>query len=110
MAFVACQHIDAVNDVKHAKARRCEECVKIGARWVHLRTCQSCGTTLCCDSSPNRHATKHAEASGHPVVASSEPGERWLYCYPDDQMAEYLIQPCTVEQEVRRAGDFLFGS
>jgi Zn-finger in ubiquitin-hydrolases and other protein len=84
-----CQHIDAVSDVRQAQARRCEECVKIGSGWVHLRTCQTCGTTLCCDSSPNRHATKHAKSSGHPVVASAEPGERWLYCYPDDQMAEY---------------------
>jgi hypothetical protein len=56
---------------------------------VHLRTCQSCGGTHCCDSSPNRHATKHAKASGHPVVASAEQGERWLYCYPDDAFAEY---------------------
>ena len=84
-----CRHIDAVTDVKHAKERKCEECVKMGARWVHLRTCQDCGVTLCCDSSPNQHATKHARASHHPVVASAEPGERWLYCYPDDEMAEY---------------------
>jgi hypothetical protein len=84
-----CQHLDAITEVKHATARRCEECVKIGARWVHLRTCQTCGVTHCCDSSPNQHATKHARASGHPVVASAEPGERWLYCYPDDEMVEY---------------------
>ena len=51
--------------------------------------CQECGTTLCCDDSPNRHATKHARATGHPVIASAEPGERWLYCYPDDAFAEY---------------------
>ena len=57
--------------------------------WVHLRTCQTCGATLCCDSSPNRHATRHAQASGHPVIASAEPGERWLYCYPHDAFAEY---------------------
>ncbi|MFB3854017.1 MAG: UBP-type zinc finger domain-containing protein [Vicinamibacterales bacterium] len=49
----------------------------------------SCGTTLCCDSSPNRHASKHARVSDHPVIASAEPGERWLYCFPDDAMAEY---------------------
>jgi serine protease Do len=54
--------------------------VRIGAqKWVHLRTCQSCGATLCCDSSPNRHASKHARGTGHPVIASGEPGERWLY-------------------------------
>ena len=85
----ACAHIDVVQTVKHPKARACEECVKIGATWVHLRTCQTCGATLCCDSSPNRHASKHARASQHPVVASAEPGERWLYCYPDDTFAEY---------------------
>jgi hypothetical protein len=56
---------------------------------MHLRTCQTCGATLCCDNSPNRHATKHAEASGHPVIASAEPNERWLYCYPDEAFAEY---------------------
>jgi hypothetical protein len=56
---------------------------------VHLRTCQECGATLCCDSSPNKHASKHARLSKHPVVASAEPGEQWLYCYPDDAYAEY---------------------
>ena len=65
----------------------------MGAKWVHLRTCQQCGATLCCDSSPNRHATKHARGSGHPVVASAEPGERWLYCYPHETFAEYLTPP-----------------
>jgi len=89
MTEVACSHIRGVAAVKTAHARVCDECVKTGSRWVHLRTCQTCGTTLCCDSSPNRHASKHARASGHPVVASAEPGERWLYCYPDDAFAEY---------------------
>lgn len=85
----ACSHIAAIEDVTPAKKRECEECVKTGSRWVHLRTCQSCGTTRCCDSSPNRHATKHFKESSHPVVASAEPGERWLYCYPDEAFAEY---------------------
>jgi len=85
----ACAHIDAIESVKQPLRRECEECVKIRSKWVHLRTCQQCGATLCCDNSPNRHATKHARASGHPVVASAEPGERWLYCYPDDEFAEY---------------------
>jgi hypothetical protein len=84
-----CAHIGAIADVKLAAARQCEECVKIGARWVHLRTCQTCGVTLCCDSSPNKHASKHARVTTHPVIASAEPGERWLYCYPDDAFAEY---------------------
>lgn len=84
-----CAHLQAITAVKHAARRECEDCVKIGAHWVHLRTCQTCGATRCCDSSPNRHASKHAHASGHPIVASAEPGERWVYCYPDNAMAEY---------------------
>ena len=84
-----CQHITAITSVRHAERRQCDECVKTGARWVHLRTCQECGTTRCCDSSPNKHASKHARESGHPVVASAEPGEQWLYCYPDESYAEY---------------------
>lgn len=84
-----CAHMDALVSLKVARERVCAECIKIGARWVHLRTCQECGVTLCCDDSPNRHATKHAHATGHPVIASAEPGERWLYCYPDDAFAEY---------------------
>jgi hypothetical protein len=84
-----CTHIGSVTSVRTAKRRACEECVKVGARWVHLRTCQECGVTLCCDNSPNRHASAHARVSEHPVIASAEPGERWLYCYPDDEFAEY---------------------
>ena len=56
---------------------------------MHLRTCQECGITLCCDSSPNQHASKHAHQTGHPVVISAEPGERWLWCYIDEELAEY---------------------
>ena len=85
----ACGHIQGLAAVKQAKKRECEDCVKMGADWMHLRTCQECGTTLCCDSSPNRHASKHAHTSGHPVIASAEIGDRWLYCYPDDAFAEY---------------------
>ena len=85
----ACAHIGAVASVRLPERRECEECVKTGARWVHLRTCQECGTTRCCDSSPHRHASRHARESTHPVIASAEPGERWLYCYPDDDFAEY---------------------
>ena len=85
----SCSHLDAVESVVLPKRQECEECVKIGAGWVHLRTCQKCGATLCCDSSPNQHATKHARASGHPVIASAQPGERWLYCYSDDAFLQY---------------------
>jgi hypothetical protein len=89
MKTEGCAHIEAVDAVKPAKAYECEECVTIGGVWMHLRTCQTCGGTRCCDNSPNRHATKHADATKHPVIASAEPGERWLYCYPHDAFAEY---------------------
>ena len=85
----ACAHLRAVTTVEQPKRPECDECVKISAEWVHLRTCQACGATHCCDSSINRHATRHAQISGHPVIASAEPGERWLYCYPDETFAEY---------------------
>jgi len=84
-----CSHLNAVESVKQPKVLECVECVKIGGTWVHLRICQQCGATLCCDNSPNRHATKHAHSSGHPVIASAQPNERWLYCYPDDSFCEY---------------------
>jgi uncharacterized UBP type Zn finger protein len=86
---LACAHIDAVVDVNTGDRYECEECVKTGSRWLHLRTCQECGTTRCCDSSPNRHASRHARETGHPVIASAEPGERWLYCYPDEGFAAW---------------------
>jgi hypothetical protein len=84
-----CAHLAKIKDVKQPKVRECSECVAIGSRWVHLRTCQECGMTLCCDDSPNRHASQHARAKKHPVVASAEIGERWMYCYVDDAFAEY---------------------
>jgi len=89
MAKSPCAHIIAITTIKQPQRHECDECVKTGDRWVHLRTCQACGATLCCDSSPNRHATRHAQATGHPVIASAEPGEHWLYCYPDKLTVEY---------------------
>lgn len=84
-----CQHLQDIKTLKLAKEYECEECIKTGSDWVHLRTCQTCGVTLCCDQSPNQHMTKHFHKTRHPVVMSSEPGERWLWCYPDEIMAEY---------------------
>lgn len=81
-AHVACSHLATVNEVAPA-ARVCEECVAMGDRWVHLRVCLSCGKVGCCDSSKNKHATKHHHASGHPLVRSMEPGEDWIWCYVD---------------------------
>jgi uncharacterized UBP type Zn finger protein len=62
----------------------CEECLKVGSPWVHLRMCLTCGKIGCCDSSPNRHARRHAAEDGHPLVRSAEPGEDWDYCFVDD--------------------------
>jgi hypothetical protein len=85
----SCTHLDAITAVTPAAARECVECVSTGSRWVHLRTCQTCGETRCCDSSPNRHASRHARSRAHPVIASGEPGERWLYCYVDEIVRTY---------------------
>ncbi len=84
-----CTHISAVSEIKVAKELLCEACIKSGSRWVHLRTCQTCGVTLCCDSSPEKHMTQHFQQTGHPVVSSSEPGEKWLWCYSDEAFVEY---------------------
>lgn len=84
----SCDHL-AIKQLLTAEKPECVECVKTGDSWVHLRTCQTCGATHCCDSSMNRHATRHAQISGHPVVASAEPGERWLYCYIDKTTRSY---------------------
>jgi hypothetical protein len=89
MQQAACSHLAAVTGIKAAERYECSECVKIGSGWVHLRTCQTCGLTHCCDQSPNRHSRKHAGATGHAVVASAEPGERWLYCFTDDEFHDY---------------------
>jgi len=84
-----CSHLTAITAVKTPAARECEDCVATGSTWVHLRTCQTCGGTRCCDSSPRRHASRHARETAHPVVASAEPRERWLYCYEDEAFTEY---------------------
>lgn len=84
-----CSHIAAIEEIKTATAHVCEECIKAGGRWVHLRTCQTCGVTLCCDDSPHRHMTAHYHATHHPVITSAEPGEQWLWCYVDEAFIEY---------------------
>ena len=73
-----------VREVKRPGAG-CEDCLRIGGRWVHLRECLKCGHVACCDSSPNRHATKHFKATGHPIMTSLEPGETWVWCFVDEQ-------------------------
>jgi uncharacterized UBP type Zn finger protein len=86
MDEVTCTHLDEVNVDRPDHVPGCEDCLRIGATWVHLRVCRTCGHVGCCDSSPNRHATHHAKEIGHPIVTSVEPGEDWSYCYVDDVM------------------------
>ena len=86
---MACHHFDLAKPVAEASAsyaQGCEDCVKTGDSWVHLRECLLCGHVGCCDSSKNRHATKHFHATKHPVMRSVEPGERWGWCYVDEVM------------------------
>jgi uncharacterized UBP type Zn finger protein len=78
-----CGHVPVIRAV-HPSAQGCQECLAAGAAWVHLRLCMLCGHVGCCDSSPNRHATRHFEATGHPIVRSLEPGEDWGWCYEDE--------------------------
>ena len=84
---MACQHVMNLAPIPPG-SEGCEECVKMGSTWVHLRLCLSCGHVGCCDSSPGRHATRHFHRTSHPVVASFEPGERWAWCYIDEAELE----------------------
>jgi uncharacterized UBP type Zn finger protein len=80
-----CTHLDQVTVTELPEAvDGCEDCLAAGGAWLHLRICLSCGHVGCCDDSPNRHATAHAGASGHPIIRSLEPGEDWSWCYADE--------------------------
>ncbi len=79
-----CGHLDQIQDVAARTPEGCEECLRSGDRWVHLRLCRACGHVGCCDDSPNKHATAHFDATGHPVIQSYQPGEEWLWCYVDE--------------------------
>ena len=83
-----CSHLDQIQKVKpHTKG--CEECLKTGGRWVHLRMCLVCGHVGCCDSSPGRHATGHFHETHHPIMRSIERGESWGWCYVDEAYLEF---------------------
>jgi uncharacterized UBP type Zn finger protein len=79
----ACPHLSQVQHVK-SSGRVCEDCIKTGDRWVHLRQCLVCGHVGCCDSSKNKHATRHFHETTHPIMRSAEPGETWVWCYVDE--------------------------
>jgi uncharacterized UBP type Zn finger protein len=75
-------HLDQIREVTPS-AQGCEECLQMGNTWMHLRLCEICGHVGCCDSSKNKHATKHFDTTNHPIIKSFEPGEEWGYCYVD---------------------------
>ncbi|HEY2398508.1 MAG TPA: UBP-type zinc finger domain-containing protein [Solirubrobacteraceae bacterium] len=83
--MAACAHVEqiAVTQLPDA-VDGCEDCLRTGDPWLHLRICLDCGHVACCDDSPNRHASVHAASSGHPIIRSLEPGERWSWCYVDE--------------------------
>ena len=78
-----CKHFNNFEPIR-TDIYECKKCVDSGDSWVHLRLCQSCGQVHCCDSSKNKHGTKHYKESGHPIITSAEPGENWAYCYVDE--------------------------
>ena len=82
---VQCTHLDTV-DLRElpAEVAGCEDCLRMGGKWLHLRICLECSHVGCCDDSPNRHASAHAHGSGHPIIRSLEPGEDWCWCYVDE--------------------------
>jgi uncharacterized UBP type Zn finger protein len=97
-----CSHLDQLDQLDLSllaggrsadEPAACQECAESGAAWVHLRRCLSCGHIGCCDSSGGRHATRHHHATGHPVVASHQPGETWGWCYPDHAFLEFEESP-----------------
>ena len=93
-----CSHLDEVRDVEPRTPEGCDECLKIGSEWVHLRLCLSCGHVGCCDNSPNKHATAHFQATTHPIIRSFEPGEDWGWCYVD----QLFLEPAPHASAARR--------
>ena len=85
--MASCAHVSEIRDVE-PQSTGCEDCLKIGDTWVHLRLCLSCGHVGCCDSSKNKHATRHFRGTHHPIVRSFEPGEDWMWCYVDQSFVE----------------------
>jgi uncharacterized UBP type Zn finger protein len=87
-----CTHLDRiVVTAPPATIAGCEECLKVGDRWLHLRMCMTCGKIGCCDSSPNRHASRHAQDDGHPIARSAESGEDWSWCFVDE--VAFVVAP-----------------
>ena len=88
-----CPHFSEIREVVPSSTKGCEECLKVGSPWVHLRICLTCGHVGCCDDSPLKHATAHFHKSKHPVMKSFEPDEAWGWCYVDEVMYEPVPGP-----------------
>jgi hypothetical protein len=100
-----CTHLDQIRDVEPRTPEGCEECLKTGDRWVHLRLCLTCGHVGCCDSSKNRHATKHFHATEHPIIQSFEPNEDWGWCYVDQVILEPSQVDAVINASAQGAGE-----
>ncbi|MGQ0539835.1 MAG: ubiquitin carboxyl-terminal hydrolase 14 [Gemmatimonadaceae bacterium] len=88
MPTTQCPHVAQIRAVQPRTPQGCEECLQMNGTWVQLRLCLSCGHVGCCDSSSNKHATKHFHATAHPVIRSFQPGENWAWCYVDEVFME----------------------
>jgi hypothetical protein len=85
----ACEDFKLPGNFRVPEHPVCHLCLETGSDWLHLRTCQSCGITLCCDNSPYRHMTAHCINTSHPTIISAEPGERWVFCYRHNLFSDY---------------------
>jgi uncharacterized UBP type Zn finger protein len=92
-----CSHLFEIGDVAPKTPNGCEECLKTGDRWIHLRLCVTCGHVGCCDDSKNKHASKHFHSTNHPIIKSFEPGEDWGWCYVDELFFESVPGSLTTE-------------
>ena len=90
MSAMLCEHLGQIRAVEPNTPEGCEECLRTGGSWVHLRLCLTCGHVGCCDNSPGKHATQHFHKTRHPIIRSFEPGERWGWCYVDQVEFERL--------------------
>lgn len=92
-----CSHLSSIRTDEPKTLVGCGECLKMGSSWVHLRLCLTCGEVGCCNQSPNQHASKHAQHSGHPLVRSFEPGEDWVWCYADETYVDRRLVRATLD-------------
>ena len=97
-----CSHLDQITLRElPAEVDGCEDCLRSGEKWLHLRICLTCGHVGCCDSSPNRHATAHQHATKHRIIHSLEPGEDWSWCYLDD--VAFVVSDLTGHTRIPRS-------